>query len=325
MHTVGLVLRVLAVFALLGATLWVLRRGMPGHRRTSMVQVVESVRLGKSASASLLRVGDTTYLVGVTDHGVALLAQPTLPEAEEPAEEAEAVTAAAPAGPPTMRAFVTTVAGRGVEKLRAVRSRLEADADEVAARKPRTAFRRPTIAAFVSAFGDQLRQLRPVRPQLAAAGAGGAALALDASPGFESVLAEELEQLDQVDDDEPGRTAVLSAVPDAEDEYDAEHDDEDVADEEVAGAQSLGELARQLQMLDQLPKTLATPTTTPTSADTTVADGPAAEQRRPTPTPTHQRSNTRTDAPRYFDEEHPWSLPCRRARQHTGPRATSLV
>jgi flagellar biogenesis protein FliO len=83
MQTVGLVVRVLCVFALLGATIWVLSRldgragkkgfGKNKRERAVQVKVTASARLSKGASVSVVRVGDTDFVLGVTDGNVNLL------------------------------------------------------------------------------------------------------------------------------------------------------------------------------------------------------------------------------------------------------------
>src|ERR1700712_4040152 len=94
------------VFALLGGTLWFLRR----HDRSSLVTarraerpvaVLAQAKVGKTASVALVRIGGAAYAVGVTEQNVPLL----VPEPVVlPDPDAEAETAA-PTGrpaPPTV-------------------------------------------------------------------------------------------------------------------------------------------------------------------------------------------------------------------------------
>lgn len=84
----GLVVKAALVFGLLGLTLWVLRRvdlGRTAGRSAATVQVLSTTRLAKGASLAVVRIGDASYAVGVTEHAVSLLVPDALP-----------VTAAAP-------------------------------------------------------------------------------------------------------------------------------------------------------------------------------------------------------------------------------------
>lgn len=102
MHALGLLLRVGCVFALLFAVLHVLKRtdGLK-TRRTGLLQVVGSTRLGKGAAVTVVRMGEAEYLLGVTDHAVTLLtSQPATAEAPVP------VVAEAPVTPPTPAEFL---------------------------------------------------------------------------------------------------------------------------------------------------------------------------------------------------------------------------
>ena len=71
-------IKMLLVFALLGGTLWCLRR----HDRSSLVSarrgerpvaVLAQTRVGKTASVAVVRIGAETYAVGVTEQSVSLL------------------------------------------------------------------------------------------------------------------------------------------------------------------------------------------------------------------------------------------------------------
>lgn len=77
MHTAFTLLRVAAVFGLLGGTLWFLRRthGVKQSRNTALIQVLASSKLSKAASVSVVRVGDSQYVLGVTDQGIRLIAE----------------------------------------------------------------------------------------------------------------------------------------------------------------------------------------------------------------------------------------------------------
>lgn len=76
-----LVVKMVLVFGLLGFTLWWIRRydgkRLRGGQRHSgrPVEVMGQARLSKGASVAVVRIGSSTYAVGVTDHGVSLLAQ----------------------------------------------------------------------------------------------------------------------------------------------------------------------------------------------------------------------------------------------------------
>jgi flagellar biogenesis protein FliO len=109
MHVLGLVARVGGVFGLLGLVLYVLRRtdAVRSTRRTGLLQVLGTTRVGKGAALTVVRIGDAEYVLGVTDHAVTLLTPTpvtsTAPEpATAPAPAPVAVTAATPAvAPPT--------------------------------------------------------------------------------------------------------------------------------------------------------------------------------------------------------------------------------
>lgn len=82
----ALLLRVLVVFALLGATLWLLKRhdaARGPRRRGNAVEVVGGTRVGKGANVTVVRIGDGFYALGVTEHGVSLLAETTDPRAAD--------------------------------------------------------------------------------------------------------------------------------------------------------------------------------------------------------------------------------------------------
>ena len=121
MSAIALVLRIGAVFALLLAVLWLVRRtGSGALRRGGPMQVVGSTRLGKTSSVALVRIGGQTFALGITDQSVSILAE--IPEGTV-LTEPEPVVAAAPVtpevaparrtSPPTMAEFVTDLARRG--------------------------------------------------------------------------------------------------------------------------------------------------------------------------------------------------------------------
>ena len=111
-----IVLKLIAVFGLLGFTLWWIRRydtakmarGVRGDRP---VEIIGQARIGKTTSVALVRVGDTTFTLGVTEQQVTLLSSETLPvpapaialslEAAAKLEEAEALLASSAPMRPT--------------------------------------------------------------------------------------------------------------------------------------------------------------------------------------------------------------------------------
>lgn len=92
MDPLSLLGRAVAVFLLLGITLWLLRRtdGLKKLRRSATpLEVLGSARLGKGASVALVRIGDNDYALGVTDQAVSLLTEAELTDEPEPAEAGE--------------------------------------------------------------------------------------------------------------------------------------------------------------------------------------------------------------------------------------------
>ena len=83
MEVLGLLLRVACVFGLLFLALHLLRRmnGLKTARRASPMQVLGSTRIGKGAALTVVRIGDSDYVLGVTDHTVTLIT-PATPTAE---------------------------------------------------------------------------------------------------------------------------------------------------------------------------------------------------------------------------------------------------
>jgi flagellar biogenesis protein FliO len=101
-------IKMVLVFALLGGTLWFLRR----HDRSSLVSarraerpvaLLAQAKVGKTSSVALVRIGTESYAVGVTEQRVSLLvdhpielANPDDATADD-ADEAGSPVAAAPA------------------------------------------------------------------------------------------------------------------------------------------------------------------------------------------------------------------------------------
>jgi flagellar biogenesis protein FliO len=88
--------KILAVFALLGGVLLVLKRtqggGVVTKTRTKAIELRGTTRLGKSASITVVRVNGEELLLGVTEQQVTLLSRHT-PE-DEPVTEAPATPTA---------------------------------------------------------------------------------------------------------------------------------------------------------------------------------------------------------------------------------------
>jgi flagellar biogenesis protein FliO len=89
-----LVIKMTLVFGLLGGTLWWLRRHDRGvmllaRKDARPVAVLAQTKLSKTASVAVVRIGNDSFAVGVTDQSVTLLLpEPVvLPEAVEPAED----------------------------------------------------------------------------------------------------------------------------------------------------------------------------------------------------------------------------------------------
>lgn len=94
MHGVLEAIRVLAVVGLLAGFLWWLRRydrrvAQPARRKTVRpVEVLGQARLSRQATVAVVRVGERSLTLGVTEHGVNLLAESDyVAPAVEPAEE----------------------------------------------------------------------------------------------------------------------------------------------------------------------------------------------------------------------------------------------
>jgi len=86
----GLGARVLCVFVLLAAVLWVLKRtdGLGARRRVTPVQVLSTARLGKAATLSVVRVHDEEHVLAVSGSAVTVVATRPAP-----------LAVTAPAGP----------------------------------------------------------------------------------------------------------------------------------------------------------------------------------------------------------------------------------
>jgi flagellar biogenesis protein FliO len=94
----GLVLDVLLklgiILILIYLSFYALRNWKPGirSRLKSQLQILESKRLSARQSLHILRVGDSTYLIGATDHTVSLLSEIELPSLETLDDGREAVS-----------------------------------------------------------------------------------------------------------------------------------------------------------------------------------------------------------------------------------------
>ncbi|HWC36523.1 MAG TPA: flagellar biosynthetic protein FliO [Mycobacteriales bacterium] len=97
-------IRVLAVIALLAGFLWWLRRydrraAAPTRRRPGRpVEVLGQARLSRQATVAVVRVGERSLTLGVTDHGVNLLAESEYVAPPADALDEATVDAAEPAG-----------------------------------------------------------------------------------------------------------------------------------------------------------------------------------------------------------------------------------
>ena len=85
-------LQVAVVFAIFGATMWWLKRHGARTRGThpEHVTVVATAPIGRSASVAVVRVGDQTFALGVTEGAVHTIGAVTLPDPEPAAAPAEA-------------------------------------------------------------------------------------------------------------------------------------------------------------------------------------------------------------------------------------------
>src|SRR3978361_2491050 len=95
------------VFALLGGTLWFLRRHdrsalVSARRAERPVALLAQAKVGKSSSVALVRIGTEAYAVGVTEQNVTLLVNTPIevPEPNAAGENSPAATAAPTTAPP---------------------------------------------------------------------------------------------------------------------------------------------------------------------------------------------------------------------------------
>ena len=115
----ALLLRVLVVFALLGGTLWLLRRHDLGRgaKRGAAVEVLGGARVGKGANVTLVRIGTACYALGVTERGVNLLAETSDPRtADGPAALVELPSGVTDATPSFMGALLDALQARMPER-----------------------------------------------------------------------------------------------------------------------------------------------------------------------------------------------------------------
>jgi flagellar biogenesis protein FliO len=115
------VLKMLLVFALLGGTLWFLRRHdksslISARRGERPVAVLAQAKVGKTASVALVRIAGEAYAIGVTEQSVSLLvAEPvTLPVLEtDTDDDGDGAPPAAPRpAPPTVTDALRNAFGR---------------------------------------------------------------------------------------------------------------------------------------------------------------------------------------------------------------------
>jgi flagellar biogenesis protein FliO len=116
---VFIAIKMALVFALLGGTLWYLRRHdrsalVSARRAERPVAVLAQTKVGKSSSVALVRIGGEAYAVGVTEQRVTLLVDSPieLPEPTPAAESPTPAEAARTAPPATLGAALRSVLGR---------------------------------------------------------------------------------------------------------------------------------------------------------------------------------------------------------------------
>ena len=82
-------LQVGVVFAIFGGAMWVLKRYGNKTRgaHAEQVAVLATVPLGRAASVSVVRIGEVTLALGVTEGSVTSLGEVTLPEVPEPEDQ----------------------------------------------------------------------------------------------------------------------------------------------------------------------------------------------------------------------------------------------
>jgi flagellar biogenesis protein FliO len=117
MDTLTLLLQVGVVFGLLGAFAWVVRRHAAKARGAhhDAVTVLARTPLARGAQLAVVRVGEATFALGVTEHQVTNLGEVDLPTPPEPDPAAPAaVVPARPALEGTFRErFVTALQAQG--------------------------------------------------------------------------------------------------------------------------------------------------------------------------------------------------------------------
>lgn len=143
MSAAAILVKLVGVFALLGLTLWVLKRTqggkvVSGRSKTAPVEVRSTTRLSKTASISVLRVNGEDLLVGVTEQQVTLLSRTSLPQQDETAATDDAPTAKTMA---ELVALVTT-------------SRAEVPEDQIASTLQHLRTRAPQLPATDGTVAD---------------------------------------------------------------------------------------------------------------------------------------------------------------------------
>lgn len=100
------------------------RAGMLQRARLDHLEVLERKPLGKGSSIAIVRVGDDTLTVGITDNTITLLGHAEIDlEAEEPANADAKVIAIAPAAAPTDAPVVALPTGGKRSLLDALRDK----------------------------------------------------------------------------------------------------------------------------------------------------------------------------------------------------------
>lgn len=93
MGTAMLAARTVAVLLLVVGAAWMVRRAgrVKTARRAEVLEVVATQRLGRGVAVTVVRIGERSYALGVTERGVSLLTEaqlsPTPATDEQPAEE----------------------------------------------------------------------------------------------------------------------------------------------------------------------------------------------------------------------------------------------
>lgn len=112
-------LQVAVVFAIFGAAMWFLKRHSSRTRGSAAqhVSVIATAPLGRTASVAVVRIGDKTFALGVTDAAVNNLGEVDLPAGTDPSSQTVAGTGALAAfdvplsGGATSSASTTSPAG----------------------------------------------------------------------------------------------------------------------------------------------------------------------------------------------------------------------